>query len=545
MATVDSYNTPIALLTRLRPVAQLLSFINPEKKSIELYAKHKSSFENLLVYKLKTAEGEERWKLLTQLAVVARGTPDFAEELTKAENDAQALLILSVRTIRSTPRVHFSPNENPDAFSRIIELAGRVDNLSLVAAAMGHIGDAMATLKLPPVVGMLFQVEPKKELPSNVLNILCTLVARRREGVEEGCVVGKDEMTSQIFMSCLKVFQFLMNFELFDPTPFVDSLVSLAVTSDLTLLGSILIVLQKIEERTRTTATPFSISTITVPFRNNCQSSVTQQPLPSIVSSILLSASLDSPQPLSPRHHAFPPNPGFGGRSQTDEPLSPSQVLQSLEKNLISDIANETAENVCLILEGKRARFSRLRTHDDSSEPTLDQKDENTTPQQLLFALHTILLPDDTKSIPTSTFLPLAPFFTRILRIVVPSSTDQMCVLPQQTEPSQLGNVFVSLLLSLIHSSTPSSLSTPPLSSLLSLLSIAFVRIDAHSSSPGYHVDFIVVLENRKPSENRNQRDKTATSFMHYSVFLMVSTEGMNKFSGKNEEVKHICEMRH
>ncbi|KAK2952578.1 hypothetical protein BLNAU_12406 [Blattamonas nauphoetae] len=80
-------------------------------------------------------------------------------------------------------------------------------------------------------------------------------------------------------------------------------------------------------------------------------------------------------------------------------------------------------------------------------------------------------------------FLPLAPFLTRILTIVVPSSTDRMDICWKDDEHSQLMNIFLSLILTLIHTSPPSALSTLPLSSLISILSVALVRLDSIPSS--------------------------------------------------------------
>ncbi|KAK2940586.1 hypothetical protein BLNAU_24500 [Blattamonas nauphoetae] len=257
-----------------------------------------------------------------------------------------------------------------------------------------------------------------------------------------------------------------MKFKSFDPLPFAYHLVSVAGTRDLSLLHSIILVLQKIEERTRTTATPFLIATATAPFKANRQSSITQQPLSSIVSSIILSASLDSRQTIY-------------------------QLLPGLNENLISDIAQALTERVCLVLEEIRASSSQTQMPDSLFGTSLDWKDKHTIPQQLFVALHKMILPDSETLLLTSTFLPLAPFLTRILLIVVPLSTDRSEVIHfWHDQHSQLLNIFLSLVLSLINTGTPSTLSTPPLSSLLSVLSIALVRLDTIPSSLDLHSRF-------------------------------------------------------
>ncbi|KAK2940458.1 hypothetical protein BLNAU_24630 [Blattamonas nauphoetae] len=222
-----------------------------------------------------------------------------------------------------------------------------------------------------------------------------------------------------------------MKFKSFDPLPFAYHLVSVAGTRDLSLLHSIILVLQKIEERTRTTATPFLIATATAPFKANRQSSITQQPLSSIVSSIILSASLDSRQTIY-------------------------QLLPGLNENLISDIAQALTERVCLVLEEIRASSSQTQMPDSLFGTSLDWKDKHTIPQQLFVALHKMILPDSETLLLTSTFLPLAPFLTRILLIVE------------------------------LHPLSPPLLSP----SLLSVLSIALVRLDTIPSSLDLHSRF-------------------------------------------------------
>ncbi|KAK2958174.1 hypothetical protein BLNAU_6878 [Blattamonas nauphoetae] len=510
MATVNSYHTPITLLQILRMVARSLFGINPETRSIKLTPANRSPFAMSIVEKLKTAVGEERWKLLTQLAVVSRDDPVFTDELNKVENDAQALFLLSVPTVPSTSRVdyHLDSNlatfdlhlsQNADAFDRVIVFAGRLPNLPLVAAAMFHIANTIRKLVRPSQETIVFNIDRKRVLTEFVLNTLRAMAACRREGVEEGCAVGDDEMTSQIVTSCVKVLGALLKDESFDPTPFVDSLVSLVVTTDLYLLRSILLALQQIEERTRNTPTSFSISTVTAPFRAIHESSVTQQPLPSIVSSILLSAHLDSLQMLHLRFESQP-SPGFTNRPLLTGPTISLSHLRGLDETLISTIATRTAETVCLMVRETQASSSEPLTSDHSIAVRFDSQGRSTTPQQLLVALHAIVIPTNPDDLSQSSFLPLAPFFTQILKIVVPSSTDRTNN-HMFDKNSQLVNVFLSLVLSLFHTGTPSTLSTPPLSSLLAVLSIAVVRLDAIPSSLNLHSKFRNMFE---LSENRS-----------------------------------------
>ncbi|KAK2942078.1 hypothetical protein BLNAU_23011 [Blattamonas nauphoetae] len=472
MTTVNSYNTPIALLTEMRKVAELVYRAGPMCSSSGLVTHsfgrptpRASQFEKSITDNLRTAEGEKRWKLLIQTVVVSSELPEITNELMNAENDTQALLILSVHIIRSVQLINFHLDTNLNAFDRVVELAGHLNNLLLVAAALIHIADAVHIYLFSSFSEKWLTVNQRQALWDLVINTLRAIAPHRREGVEEGCAVGKDEVTSPIVDSCLEVLRFLMNFKSFDPTPVIDSLVSLAVTTDLSLLRSILVVLQQIEERTRNTPTPFSISRSTAPFRGIHESSVTQQPLPSIVSSILLSARLDSPQNLT-------------------------QLLPGLNETLVSDITTETAKIVCLILEGRRATTSRTLKSDASFGISLTQKVRHTTSQQLFLSLCTRIFPGTSPDIPASTLLPLAPFLTRCLTIVVPSSADRVEIRSAQDEDSQLLDIFLSLVLSLIHTPHPSSLSTPPLSSLLSILSIALVRLDTIPSSLICHSSF-------------------------------------------------------
>ncbi|KAK2946723.1 hypothetical protein BLNAU_18319 [Blattamonas nauphoetae] len=494
MATVHSYHTPIALLTELRKVAELVFHTLPGILYFGQQTRPQSQFETAITEKLRTAEGEERWRLLTQLAVVSRNTPDIANELMRAENDAQALFVLSVHKIHSFQLFNLHLEKNLDAFDRVVELAGHFSNLPLVAMSLFHIADTVESCicQLP---NDTLLTNRKQALRDLVFSTLLTIAPLRREGVEEGCVVGKDEVTSQIVDSCSKVLLCLINFDSIDPTPAIDSLVSLAVTTDLSLLRSILLALQEIEERTRNTPTPFSISRATAPFRGIHQSSVTQQPLSSIVSSILLSDRLDFLHFLS-QHKHWPLFEVFQIKSR-----SLTQIRLELNETLVSDIAKETATIACLILEERTATTSRTLKSDDPFFVSLTQKDRPTTPQQLFVSLHTIIFPDDPSDIPASTFIPLAPFLTRILTTVVPSSPDRVEIRHRQDEHSQLLNNFLSLVLSLIHTPHPSTLSTPPLSSLLSVLSIALVRLDSIPSSLDLHNRFCDLF---RLSENRS-----------------------------------------
>ncbi|KAK2944395.1 hypothetical protein BLNAU_20697 [Blattamonas nauphoetae] len=507
MATENSVNSPFALLKEMRNVAELV-FRGNQQTSIfgsSTLQPQSSQFETSIVEKLRTAEGEERWRLLTQLAVVSNAPPDIANELMRVENDAQALFLLSLHTIQSTPRPNLHLDSNLAAFDRLVELAGHFSNLPLVEVIMFHIADTVETCTLPPLNHSLYQIEPKSEVRDLVINTLQTIAPLRREGVEEGCAVGKDEVTSQIVDSCLKVLRFLMKFESFDPTPVIDSLVSLAVTTDLSLLRSILVVLQEIEERTRHTPTPFSITRATAPFRDSCQSSVTHQPLPSIVASILLSDRLDYLQILFRHHESWSPFIFFQHSSR-----SLTQNLPGLTETQVSEIAKAAAQTICLILEERRATTARTLTSDDPFDVSLAQKVSHTTSQLLFFILHEMIIPRFTVDIPESTLLPLAPFLTRILTIVVPSSPDRVEIRSDEDEDSQLLDNFLSLVLSLINTGTPSTLSTPPLSSLLSVLSIALVRLDSIPSSLDLHNRFCDLF---RLSENRS--DTQVRQFVH------------------------------
>ncbi|KAK2957286.1 hypothetical protein BLNAU_7664 [Blattamonas nauphoetae] len=464
MATVNSYNTPIALLTVMRNVIDLFSPTDRVSPRIVHNFRNLVKFETLIVEKLNTADGEERWKLLTQLSVLSIDIPNIANELIKTENDAQALFLLSIHKIRFTPTLDLHLDSNPAAFDRVVELAGHVNNLPLVSVAMEHIGKTVETHVLPPSAPRMFKIEPKREMCELVLSTLHGMAACRREGVEEGWTVGRDEVTSQIVDSCLKMLRVLMSAESFDPTPFVDSLISLTVTTDPSLLRSILMVLQEIEERTRNTTTPFSICIATAPFRGIHESSVTQQPLPSIVANILLFASIAV----------------LRSSSQRDDSFSPHQVLQGLKENLVTDITKETAKTVCLVLEEERARSGTSRTPGVSITISLDQASRFTTPQQLFLTLFQMIRPDDPSTITASKLIPLAPFFTRILTIVVPSSPDRVEFPFLRSKYSQLCDSFITLVLSLINPNNPTDLSFHPLSSLLSVLSLALVLIQSN-----------------------------------------------------------------
>ncbi|KAK2940585.1 hypothetical protein BLNAU_24499 [Blattamonas nauphoetae] len=196
VTTVTSNNTPIALLTKLKKVTEFLSGINPETRSFENSPRYVSPFEKLIVKKLQTAEGEERWRLLTQLVVVSRETPDIANELMKVENETQALFFFSLHIIRSTPRVALHLETNPDAFRRVVELVGHTDSLPLIAVTLPHIADAARQFVIPPDDEAPFQIELKPEMSEIVIRSLRMITSHRREGGKEGCVGGKDEMTS-------------------------------------------------------------------------------------------------------------------------------------------------------------------------------------------------------------------------------------------------------------------------------------------------------------------------------------------------------------
>ncbi|KAK2940036.1 hypothetical protein BLNAU_25057 [Blattamonas nauphoetae] len=441
MTTVHSYNTPIALLTEMRTLAELLSFINPMTHSFETSPTHVSPFELSIVKRLVTAEGEERWKLVTQAAVVSK----------EAENDAQALLVLSLHTIRSTPNLEFRLNSSPEAFHRVVEYAGHLDNLQLVAVALSHIGDTLEAHVLPCVVEMLFQIEINKMLPGIILNALGAIATRCQEGMKKGSDWGKDEMTSQIVVSSNR------------------------------------------RANTNHHNTLLDVHSH-CPFRGIHESSVTQQPLPFIISSVLLSAFLQSPQ--------------------TDSSISLYQFLPEMNENLLSEITLETAKTVCLLLEEDRTNSTHTETPDCPFVTSLDLKGIHKTHQQIFIIFHQIVIPSNTEAVSASTFLSLAPFFTRCLRIVVPLSTGRTECCSEQDKPSSLLNVFLSLVLSVIHTAPQSTLSTPPLSSLLS---IALTRADTIPSSLSHHKIFSKMITRSKNRSNPQVRQ----------VVLALCEEGM------------------
>ncbi|KAK2962042.1 hypothetical protein BLNAU_3098 [Blattamonas nauphoetae] len=517
MATVNSYNTPIALLAEMKNVAELPFFCDPETAPVKRLSTRVSPFEKSITEKLRTAEGEERWKLVTQLAVVSGGDPGFVDELMKAENDAQALFMLSIHFVRCTPRLDFHLDTHLAAFDRVLELAGRLHNLPLVSAALAHIADSVGRLDPPSLAHTVFDIDQNQKLSGLVSSTLCFVAARRREGVDGGYDPENYLLMSQIVDSCLIVFGGLMSVDSFDPTPFIDVLVSLTVTPDLSLLRSILLTLQQIEERTRNTPTPFSISTATVPFGGDDPSSATQYPLTSILSSILLSASLDLPECLVPPL-VLPASDDIDQTpSQTANTITPSQVLQGLNENLIVDITKGTAESLCLILEENRENLSRCLAPDDPLVISLNRKGIQITPQQLFLALHKMVLPRSQAWISASTLLSLAPFLTRILTVVVPSSPDRTIIPSNSDEHSLLVYVFLCLFQSLILSAQTTTLSTPPLSSLLSVLSMALVRLDLIPSDL-YILKTICRMFTKKRNRSNPQMKQ---------VVLALSEEGM------------------
>ncbi|KAK2948304.1 hypothetical protein BLNAU_16753 [Blattamonas nauphoetae] len=101
-----------------------------------------------------------------------------------------------------------------------------------------------------------------------------------------------------------------------------------------------------------------------------------------------------------------------------------------------------------------------------------------------------MIRPDDSSTISVSKLIPLAHFLTRILTIVVPSSPDRIHTRNDWNTYGELCSSFITLLLSLINPDNPTDLSFHPLSSLLSIFSIALVRLDTISLSLGLNREF-------------------------------------------------------
>ncbi|KAK2943974.1 hypothetical protein BLNAU_21120 [Blattamonas nauphoetae] len=427
MATVNAYNTPITLLREMRTLTKFLSHVDPETHTVQHHSIFESSFEQSIVERLKSAEGEERWRLVTQLAVASHNCPDLTDELMNVENDVQALF-----------------KSNPDALDRVIEFAGRLNNLQLVAEALFHIGDTVSTCLNPHLEYTVFDVDRRLVLRDLVFNTLRVMVARCEEGVEERCDLGKDEAMVQIVDSCLKVLRFLMVKESFDSSPFVDILISLTVTTD---LSSPLDPARSAADRR---ANPKHSNAFLglhshFPCRKRPQSSTAQQPLTFHVASVLLSAILD-PTYLSQRALSIPSSRGSPFISQTTSYISLSQLLQGLNEYFIDGVAKQSSNLVCFLVEMTKRCSSQILTSDDQFE--IDRT--------------------------------------------------ELCF--EQDEHSQLLNSFLSLVLSLINTATPSTLH-PPLSSLLSVLSIALVRLDTFPSSLKHHSRFYDLF---RLSENRS-----------------------------------------
>ncbi|KAK2949931.1 hypothetical protein BLNAU_15160 [Blattamonas nauphoetae] len=518
LALSDSYRTPIALLKAVSTLfhTQILTSFGPSQHApfgmpaplgipgpfgapppfggmIAQFGmpatfgnapKPANPFEQDVLEKLASAEGDEKWKLLTELIVVSTETViDVSSIVLEAENDEQVLLALSAPSINKWSNQQVILAENPKFFGKLMEMGGRMDNLPLATAAWRSLLPTLSNQDAQQDTEQQND-EHNKRVDQLLLKVLQSLCALRRAGVEEGCVVGEDKTTSELLQLCLTAVKGKVRKDSFDHTPFMSCLVTLALTSDLSALQLVLHILLEVVEKTCNTQTPFSLSNTTLPFKSVIDQTVQPQSLSTIVSSILLTSNLELIQNPTRLDFYQPPTSMAHFARFGPARVRPLEVLRCVDNTTMAEMATTTVEMVCTLLDRTQHSPNQLRVPSVAIGITSDQMSRPTTAPQLLVTLHAFIMPSGYQSLPLTTLVSLAPSLTRLLRLTVPATPetpdtpDTPNLHPAKNKFEHVLAVYVSLVLALASSRELITISSSPLAPLLSSLCIALARFD-------------------------------------------------------------------
>ncbi|KAK2963609.1 hypothetical protein BLNAU_1174 [Blattamonas nauphoetae] len=248
-----------------------------------------SDFTESLRRRMGEAEGDERWRVFVQLCIMSYDVmTETMEMVVLAETNPRSLLALSAATPQYLNWTPETLKVMEESARRLVCLAEQRDDVVLCGAAWRWMEKTLGSTFNPGWIILAKKVETDTELEKMLLGVLGRMVVRRREGVGDGEVVGEDRETTEVIVPCLHVLGVQLRRMTLDAAPFLPVLASLALTTDFGVLFPLLDVFAIISITTSVSPSPFTLSTITIPFI--APSDILPQPhsLLFVISSILL-----------------------------------------------------------------------------------------------------------------------------------------------------------------------------------------------------------------------------------------------------------------
>ncbi|KAK2956157.1 hypothetical protein BLNAU_8937 [Blattamonas nauphoetae] len=259
-----------------------------------------SDFTDSLRRRMGRAEEDEKWRVFVQLCVVSEDVVDEAMEmLVLAENHPHFLLTLTTATPQDLNWTAETSKVMDESTRRLVCLAEKTEDVDLFEAIWRWLEKIHGSTSNAYWILLTTALETDTEMEEALLGVLGKMVKRRREEVGEGEVVGVDQETTEVVLSCLHVLEVQLERRTLNAAPFLPVLASLVLTSDISLLISLLDVFAIISKATAASPSPFTLSTITIPFIAPSDPHPQPRSLLFVIASILLHSAIGFPHSVT------------------------------------------------------------------------------------------------------------------------------------------------------------------------------------------------------------------------------------------------------
>ncbi|KAK2955471.1 hypothetical protein BLNAU_9518 [Blattamonas nauphoetae] len=363
--TVDPFDISPDLVTWAQCIVREL--LNPPRTDDE---KCLSDFTESLRRRMGEAEGDERWRVFVQLCVVSDDVmAETMQMLVLAETNRRSLLTLTTTTPQDLNWTPETSKVMEESTRRLVCLAAQTEDEELFETVWRwlektHRLTSMEETHRPTSNPYWIHLGPPSEtdpeMEEAILRVLERMVERRREGVGDGEMVGVDQGTADVVVACLHVLGVQLERKTLNAAPFLPVLASLALTTDFGVLFPLLDVFAIISETTEDSPSPFTLSTITIPFLAPSDAHPQPRSLLFIFSSILLQTAIK----LADSDYLDEFN-----RYLSEQPPNPLTIP------IVNEIARQANDLIVLSLAQLRHDSLLLSpmTSDSSSQPTLKQ----------------------------------------------------------------------------------------------------------------------------------------------------------------------------
>ncbi|KAK2964888.1 hypothetical protein BLNAU_189 [Blattamonas nauphoetae] len=492
LALTDSYRTPTTLLRLTRQFVSTSLPVHRSSPSGRDFQPLQDELAASISDRLDMAEGEERWKLFTELLCTSTtlSTDTIEKMLLEAENDDQSRVVLSSLALGAVPgTVPFASQGvsfSDEGQTRLLRCAGQTNNVELASHAWNWIEKGCQLPTRQSMHGrMVGRMVASEEMLTLLLKVLGDLNnegrGEEREGDEEGAAEREKERKT-IIQYCLQILSRQIVWTNVDLTPFVRLLIPLALDADVQTVCALIEVFAGIATRTSNSANPISLSTVDVPVAS--QSSPVTQSLLSFVSSFLLKSILARPQ-----SSLFTTDP-FKRQTQPLDEMIELTIVQMFQ-NLEGDQSG-TVESVMkrMIEIGNELLESSVQARKNQSSPLhhvtsllTPQSNPNLSPNKIWMALHTFLFSSPRHILSIDALCKLSEVLNRLVETMVKTSCD--CVSGEEEYISvQLffSSIVTSLMTPLITVKQKEWVARPSLSNLLHSTATLLIRHDSSLS---------------------------------------------------------------